>query len=93
MFNKYVEKGLFNKINLDLIESFADSPNVALQNMKSRDINIIVGFFGPTNARRVLCQVRDLYNNSYSVFPLEIKVHMQSVYVKRALAALAVKVK
>ena len=57
MFNHYIEKGLFNKINLDLTESFEYFPSVALRKMKSRDINIIVGFFGPENARRVLCQV------------------------------------
>ncbi len=59
MFNHYVEKGLFDEINLDLTESFESSPTAALRKMKSRDINIIVGFFGSENARRVLCQVSD----------------------------------
>ena len=59
MFNKYVEMGRFNEINLDLTESFEYSPTGALRRIKSRDINIIVGFFGTENARRVLCQVRD----------------------------------
>lgn len=72
MFNKYVEMGRFNVINLDLTESFEYSPTGALRRIKSRDINIIVGFFGPENARRVLCQVRDvqcskLYNHCLSV--------------------------
>ena len=72
MFNEYVEKGLFNEINLDLTESFESSPTDALKVMKSRDINIIVGFFGSENARRVLCQVRLYYiiNN----IPIELSV-------------------
>ena len=62
MFNQYFEKGHFNEINLDLIESFEYSPTAALREMKSRDINIILGFFGPENARRVLCKVRYVYS-------------------------------
>ena len=47
-------------VDLDVTELFSDSPTAALKNIKSRNINIIVGFFGPENARRVLCQVREL---------------------------------
>lgn len=71
MFNEYVEKEVFYEINLDLTESFESSPTTALRAMKSRDINIIVGFFGSENARRVLCQVRLYYINN---IPIELSV-------------------
>ena len=68
LFNDYIETGnlsefilnnihLTEMINLDLKETFDDSPDAALQNIKSRDINVIVGFFGPKKARGVLCKV------------------------------------
>lgn len=50
-------EGLEEHIDLDLSETFEDSPDTALRNIKSRDINIILGFFGPQNARKVLCKV------------------------------------
>jgi hypothetical protein len=68
MFNHYVEKGLFDEINLDLTESFESSPTAALRKMKSRDINIVVGFFGSENARRVLCQVSDSIDDIKLIF-------------------------
>lgn len=44
-------------IDLDLTETFDSSPDAALKNIRARDINVIVGFFGPEKARRVLCKV------------------------------------
>ena len=44
-------------IELALPTSFSDAPYTALRDIKQRDINIIMGFFGPENARNVLCIV------------------------------------
>ena len=46
-----------NMITLEVTETFTDSPNSALSDIANRDINIIVGFFGPDTARKVLCTV------------------------------------
>ena len=56
IFHKLVEEGLFN-IRLGLSEIFTTSPEPALNNIKSRDINIIMVFVGPEQARNVLCLV------------------------------------
>ena len=44
-------------IELALPTSFSESPSTALSDVRRRHINIILGFFGPDNARRVLCMV------------------------------------
>ena len=46
-----------NMITLEVTETFTDSPNSSLSDIANRDINIIVGFFGPDTARKVLCTV------------------------------------
>jgi hypothetical protein len=56
VFNQFVEEGLFD-IDLGLTEVITDSPEASLNNIRSRDINIIMGFFGPENARDILCLV------------------------------------
>jgi hypothetical protein len=56
VFNRFVEQGLFD-IDLGLTEVITDSPEASLNNIRSRDINIIMGFFGPENARDILCLV------------------------------------
>ena len=38
--------------------SFDDSPDFALQEIRRSGTQIIFGFFGPSNARKVLCRVR-----------------------------------
>lgn len=53
LFHTFVEEGL----HLELSETFTSSPKSALDNIKFRDINIIVGFFGPEHAREILCMV------------------------------------
>ena len=50
---------------LAFLTRFFDSPDTALNEIKFRDINIIVGFFGVRNARKVLCKV-----SMYSQMPL-----------------------
>ena len=65
LFNNFFEKVKFiqnnihltEMIDLDLTETFDNLPDAALKNIRSRDINIIVGFFGAEKARRVLCKV------------------------------------
>ena len=57
IFNRYVNDEAFGQIKLDRTEAFTHSPDTALKNIKARDINIIIGFFGPENARIVLCKV------------------------------------
>ena len=42
---------------LALSTSFSDSPYSAVHDIKRNNINIIMGFFGPENARSVLCIV------------------------------------
>ena len=49
---------------LSLLTSFKESPDSALSQIKLRDINIIFGFFGARNARKVLCRV-SIYNIMY----------------------------
>ena len=56
VFNRFIEEGLFD-FDLGLTEVITDSPEASLNNIKSRDINIIMGFFGPENARDILCLV------------------------------------
>ena len=57
-FVQYFEKPLCDqRVELALPSSFSDSPLTALNDIRSKDINIIVGFFGPENAREVLCMV------------------------------------
>ena len=56
LFHQFVEEGLFD-IDLGLTETITESPEASLNNIKSRDINIIMGFFGPENARNILCLV------------------------------------
>ena len=56
VFNRYIEERLFN-FDLGLTEVITDSPEASLNSIKSRDINIIIGFFGPENARDILCLV------------------------------------
>ena len=56
LFHRFIEEGLFN-INLGLTETITHSAEASLNNIRSRDINIIVGFFGPKNARDILCLV------------------------------------
>ena len=59
-FSNYLEMLGLSDILLDLSEVFTDSPDsvtTALRRIEERDINIIVGFFGPDNARNVLCLV------------------------------------
>ena len=41
--------------------SFKDSPDSALREVYSRDINIIFGFFDSATARQVLCRVSDMH--------------------------------
>ena len=64
-----------------------ESPEPSLNNIKSRDINIIMGFFGPENARDVLCLVRvilSLFNSQSARYmarsPLEplYSVHQEA---------------
>lgn len=59
MFHGGVEGGLFGHTDIALNEIITDSPEASLNNIKSRDINIIMGFFGPENARDTLCLVRN----------------------------------
>ena len=56
LFHQFIEEGLFD-IELGLTEIIIESPEESLKNIRSRDINIIMGFFGPKNARDVLCLV------------------------------------
>ena len=49
------------RIELVLPSAFSDSPLTALSDIRSKDINIIMGFFGPENARKVLCMVSVTY--------------------------------
>lgn len=45
-------------IQLALSTTFSHrSPDSALSNIRERDINIILGFFGPETARYTLCRV------------------------------------
>ena len=67
-----VKKRLFDvDVNLGLSVTFTHSPESALSDIKSRDINVIIGFFGAENARNVLCSVSIivillvLYNNKH----------------------------
>ena len=57
LFHNAVENGLFDTTDLGLTEVITDSPEVSLNNIKSRDLNIIMGFFGPEDARDILCLV------------------------------------
>ena len=56
VFNQFIEARLF-EFDLGLTEVITDTPETSLNNIKSRDINIIIGFFGPENARDILCLV------------------------------------
>ena len=49
------------RIELVLPSMFSDSPLTALSDIRGKDVNIIVGFFGPERAREVLCMVSLVY--------------------------------
>ncbi|XP_035828588.1 gamma-aminobutyric acid type B receptor subunit 2-like [Aplysia californica] len=51
-FDSLMEK---NKINISIVESFADDPEQAIKNLKAHDVRIIVGNFDQSMARRVFC--------------------------------------
>ncbi|XP_059157724.1 gamma-aminobutyric acid type B receptor subunit 2-like [Physella acuta] len=51
-FDSLVEK---HKINISLVESFADDPKTAIKNLKDQDVRIIVGNFDQNAARKVFC--------------------------------------
>ena len=55
-FNKPIRTRNYS-VELALPTSFSDAPYTALRDIKQRDLNIIMGFFGPENARNVLCIV------------------------------------
>ena len=74
LFQHTIEDGEFSEINLDLTETFARSPDAALRNIRSRDINIIIGFFGPENARKVLCRVSQILYNEIRSVPVWVQV-------------------
>lgn len=67
MFNEIVHQ-FDDRGQLSLLTSFKDSPDSALNQIKLRDINIIFGFFGATNARNVLCRV-----SKYFSLPVQVK--------------------
>ena len=50
-----------HRIELVVPTPFSDSPLTALSDIRSKDVNIILGFFGPENARKVLCMVSIRY--------------------------------
>ena len=58
-FNHRLSDPIRAKYNIEvaLPISFTDSPYDALREIEGTYINIIIGFFGPDNARKVLCLV------------------------------------
>ena len=46
-------------VTIGFEESFVDLLQVSslLDELRKRDVNIIVGFFGPSDARTILCEV------------------------------------
>ena len=57
MFDVFLRNLSLSEIRLGLSATFTHSPETALNNIKARDINIILGFFGPHDARNILCMV------------------------------------
>ena len=49
------------RIELVVPTPFSHSSLIALSDIRSKDVNIIMGFFGPENAREVLCMVSIMY--------------------------------
>ncbi|XP_025087518.1 gamma-aminobutyric acid type B receptor subunit 2-like isoform X2 [Pomacea canaliculata] len=54
-FDSLMEK---HTINVSKVESFADDPSTAIQNLRDHDIRIIVGNFAENMARKVFCSAR-----------------------------------
>ena len=55
MYSEFVRQ--YDSREIYFQKNFTDSPDSALSEILLRDIKIIFGFFGESNARKVLCRV------------------------------------
>lgn len=78
MFHRGVEEGRFSLTDIGLTEIITDSPEASLNNIKSRDINIIMGFFGPENARDTLCLVRNPIIHEFRDIDVRVQCNVYS---------------
>ena len=59
-FNRIYARAFDSGLTAVIATSFVDSPDSALREIQRSGTKIIFGFFGPSDARKVLCRVRVL---------------------------------